>query len=583
MAMEVDVPNAMPPWGQAPAPAVPAKAVTPSGNSYRQREATQFRGVTKTSGTNSGLEKFDVQFVFCDHGTKKHPKIYGFGSAGAAACAFDILTCKRALEKGRTVAGVLGSAVSLATNHPSTNYQNDELLTLLSSITRDDVIYGLKICAKKGYLLGSSLVEELRDGVSTAQREAAERGKQGEARQSYEPSAKAALGERKRRASGGGRGAAAAAAAAGPNPALASLGLPDGAGLGMLSMGAGAMDPATLAAALSAMHASTFQHAFLMQHAMGGPGPGAEAGPLGLGPARGGLEGAEAGSGASAPGGATPAAPGVVAPEPDCLGFLQEALRLAASLSPELQPALDLVRLWGSLQPGAKALADPPAVSWYYPSVLPMLHACADVPALLALCAQFWSNGTLRGMAAAAAGGAAAQGGAPGAQGEGGEAAPGAAGQAPDAAGGAEGEGDAAASAAAAAAAAATDPSFAAGAAAQQQLMQLMMQVSGMGMHPFLQGMGSLGDVPLALPGMEAAAAQAGADAAHAVAAGERGGPAPAGEAEAGSGPAPPLQQLMHMLDGAGEAGLEAPAEQDLGQLKRARLELGDGASPAQT
>lgn len=36
----------------------------------------------------------------------------------------------------------------------------------------------------------SSLVEELRDGVSTAQREAAERGKQGEARQSYEPSAK---------------------------------------------------------------------------------------------------------------------------------------------------------------------------------------------------------------------------------------------------------------------------------------------------------------------------------------------------------------------------------------------------------
>ncbi|KFM22580.1 hypothetical protein F751_4224 [Auxenochlorella protothecoides] len=235
----------MPPWGQAPAPAVPAKAVTPSGNSYRQREATQFRGVTKTSGTNSGLEKFDVQFVFCDHGTKKHPKIYGFGSAGAAACAFDILTCKRALEKGRTVAGVLGSAVSLATNHPSTNYQNDELLTLLSNITRDDVIYGLKICAKKGYLLGSSLVEELRDGVSTAQREAAERGKQGEARQSYEPSAK-------------------------------------------------------------------------------------------------------------------------------------EALRLAASLSPELQPALDLVRLWGSLQPGAKALADPPAVSWYYPSLMHMLDGAGE-------------------------------------------------------------------------------------------------------------------------------------------------------------------------------------------------------------
>lgn len=30
-------------------------------SSYRQREATQYRGVTKTSGTNSGMEKYDVQ------------------------------------------------------------------------------------------------------------------------------------------------------------------------------------------------------------------------------------------------------------------------------------------------------------------------------------------------------------------------------------------------------------------------------------------------------------------------------------------------------------------------------------------
>ena len=49
------------------------------------------------------------RFVFCDNGTKKHPKIYGFSSMDAAARAFDILTCKRALEKGRTVARVMNA------------------------------------------------------------------------------------------------------------------------------------------------------------------------------------------------------------------------------------------------------------------------------------------------------------------------------------------------------------------------------------------------------------------------------------------------------------------------------------------
>lgn len=32
-----------------------------AGGSYRQRAPTNFRGVTRTSGTNSGLQKFDVQ------------------------------------------------------------------------------------------------------------------------------------------------------------------------------------------------------------------------------------------------------------------------------------------------------------------------------------------------------------------------------------------------------------------------------------------------------------------------------------------------------------------------------------------
>lgn len=33
----------------------------PGTNLYRHREATNYKGVTKTSGTNSGIEKYDVQ------------------------------------------------------------------------------------------------------------------------------------------------------------------------------------------------------------------------------------------------------------------------------------------------------------------------------------------------------------------------------------------------------------------------------------------------------------------------------------------------------------------------------------------
>ena len=46
----------------APSEPAPLAATRASGaTSYRQRAATQWRGVTKTSGTNSGVEKFDVQ------------------------------------------------------------------------------------------------------------------------------------------------------------------------------------------------------------------------------------------------------------------------------------------------------------------------------------------------------------------------------------------------------------------------------------------------------------------------------------------------------------------------------------------
>ena len=48
-----------------PAPAAGGQTGGRSGQTpsvaYRQREPTQYRGVTRTSGTNTGLEKFDVQ------------------------------------------------------------------------------------------------------------------------------------------------------------------------------------------------------------------------------------------------------------------------------------------------------------------------------------------------------------------------------------------------------------------------------------------------------------------------------------------------------------------------------------------
>lgn len=141
------------------------------------------------------------RFVFCDNGTKKHPKIYGFAAAEAAARAFDLLTCKRALEKGRGAAGLLAASPqvrcarwprcivrrmpcpcparpsqprtrpaprtrlpcpapghapqtqALGTNHPAGDYQDVPLLAYLAETSRDDLIYGLKQCAKRGHSL----------------------------------------------------------------------------------------------------------------------------------------------------------------------------------------------------------------------------------------------------------------------------------------------------------------------------------------------------------------------------------------------------------------------------------------------
>lgn len=42
---------------------------------------------------------------------------------------------------------------TLGTNHPAADYADRELLGFLESASRDDCIYGLKQCAKKGHTL----------------------------------------------------------------------------------------------------------------------------------------------------------------------------------------------------------------------------------------------------------------------------------------------------------------------------------------------------------------------------------------------------------------------------------------------
>lgn len=47
--------------GGEPAGTPPLPPAAGVGGGYRQRAPTSYRGVTRTSGTNTGLQKFDVQ------------------------------------------------------------------------------------------------------------------------------------------------------------------------------------------------------------------------------------------------------------------------------------------------------------------------------------------------------------------------------------------------------------------------------------------------------------------------------------------------------------------------------------------
>lgn len=128
----------------------------------RIREKTEYRGVTKTYGKVDGVPKYDVQFVFCDGGSKKHPKIYGFENLNDAARSFDILILKRAYEKieGGFVDIVKEEKVKDATNFPLAEYGDEDLLKLIAEASRDDVIYALKTAAKRCFPLDPDVFVE---------------------------------------------------------------------------------------------------------------------------------------------------------------------------------------------------------------------------------------------------------------------------------------------------------------------------------------------------------------------------------------------------------------------------------------
>lgn len=113
------------------------------------------------------------RFVFCDGGSKKHPKLYGFQTESDAARAFDVLTLKRALEKGdKNVGEILATDEerrSLDLNHPYDDYRNDELLAVINETSRDDLIYGLRQLSRARERLAiEELVEKLQQAVVEA-------------------------------------------------------------------------------------------------------------------------------------------------------------------------------------------------------------------------------------------------------------------------------------------------------------------------------------------------------------------------------------------------------------------------------
>eukprot|EP00889_Picochlorum_renovo_P003668 jgi/Picre1/30698/NNA_006059.t1 len=113
--------------------------------------------------------KYDVQFVFCDAGVKKHPKIYGFNSIEQAARAFDVLLLKRHFERfdGGKTPEEYSIPLELETNNPASDYAyHKSLLMLIANASRDQIVYALKDVSKSRLpFTKESMYDDLRSKI----------------------------------------------------------------------------------------------------------------------------------------------------------------------------------------------------------------------------------------------------------------------------------------------------------------------------------------------------------------------------------------------------------------------------------
>lgn len=134
------------------------------------RNKTQYRGITQVVSKLRHKAKYDVQFVFCDAGVKKHPKIYGFNSIEQAARAFDVLLLKRHFERFENgkAPEEYSIPLELETNNPASDYAyHNSLLMLIANSTRDQIVYALKDVSKSRLpFTKDSMYDDLRSKIS---------------------------------------------------------------------------------------------------------------------------------------------------------------------------------------------------------------------------------------------------------------------------------------------------------------------------------------------------------------------------------------------------------------------------------
>lgn len=317
------------------------------------------------------------RFVFCDGGTKKHPKIYGFLNPVAASRAFDILTCRRLVEKGKPLAVVIEAGQVPITNFPLSEYAEPKFEYLITSASRDDIIYGLKQAAKRNLPMdASTLLSDMTEAINAATKEAEEKLRLGEPRQSYEPTAPNSTStDRKRKP-------ARAASAGGAQRRRRGAQVQGGATSGVLDAAALQLGAGGDLGGLPLLPNDISQQLALAQFLVNSNAQGMLPGLLSIG------------------NGATPGKQDGDGPDDrptDGLAFAQELCRLAAqNMHPELACAADMLRIWEVTRTGGAWNSEQYTLpAQFYEPHVGTLAAATDLQAALTVCHGLWQRRTL--------------------------------------------------------------------------------------------------------------------------------------------------------------------------------------------